>query len=180
LPACKLEKGIAMKKPHSRSFLPISLFLTGILIVLSAVACAGSAGLPAGPTPRPATASALPTLTSFPLTVVTTSGTPVQQTMATPTVGQASVSFAHDVLPILLANCSRCHGDTTQYAGLNFTTYANVMAYASYGIVVPGDASNSILFQVIAEGVMPADGSQVPAKDLRTISQWIDAGASNN
>jgi len=41
-------------------------------------------------------------------------GALVQQTLTTPSAGQASVSFAHDVLPILLANCSRCCGDVTQ------------------------------------------------------------------
>jgi hypothetical protein len=54
------------------------------------------------------------------------------------------------------------------------------MAYAAYGLVVPGDPSNSILVEIISYGMMPPGGAPMPSGSLQTISDWIQAGAPNN
>jgi hypothetical protein len=99
---------------------------------------------------------------------------------ATATASAPAVSFARDVLPIIQANCTRCHGDSRPVAGLDLNGYDKIMAYASYGLVVPGDPANSILAEIISLGRMPPGGAPLPAQSLQTINDWIQAGAPNN
>ncbi len=124
-----------------------------------------------------------PTITSIPVggsetvvPVTVTQNTPP----ASPPVG-GEVSFTDDVLPILKANCTRCHGTSRQSADLKLNTYDNLMAGSEGGpVVVPGDSTNSLLVELIVSGEMPKKGDKLPDQEIQIISDWINTGALDN
>ena len=99
----------------------------------------------------------------------------------TPRDPNAPVSYSKDILPILQANCVKCHGGERTNRGLDLTTYDKLMAGSVRGAVVtPGDAAGSTLYQMIQQGKMPKQGSKLTAAQMDLIKSWIAAGASNN
>jgi hypothetical protein len=115
--------------------------------------------------PSPVPTEALPTATDTPA--------PVEET--------AAVSFAADVLPILERRCVKCHGGERTEEGLILKVYADVMAGSWNGPVVePGSAADSYLAEQIISGKMPKKEPRLLPSEIRIISDWIDAGASDN
>jgi uncharacterized membrane protein len=95
--------------------------------------------------------------------------------------GNTSVSFAKDVLPILDSRCLSCHGGGQTQRGLSVASYATLMAGSQRGsVVIPSDAANSILVQLIQSGQMPKNGPSLTPAEIQTIVDWINAGALNN
>lgn len=100
----------------------------------------------------------------------------------------ASVSFSHDVAPIL-GHCSGelCHGDIGPSWPYNSLVNVETMQCDDHRVFVkPGDPTNSYLLQKL-EGTqmcfgvrMPKLGDPLPPTDLQTISNWICQGAPNN
>lgn len=94
------------------------------------------------------------------------------------------VVFADDVLPILAANCMRCHGGVREMAGLNLSDEASVRSVLRSGhrAVVAGKPSQSELLARVASNDpntrMPPDGAGLSAEDVRTIRRWIAQGAA--
>lgn len=86
------------------------------------------------------------------------------------------VSFAGDVLPILQARCTACHGQAA-IAGLNLATFDGVMRGGDSGPVVqPGDPDNSLLLTKVRGGHV----AQFSEEEMTVVSSWIAAGAPNN
>ena len=106
---------------------------------------------------------------------------PAPGTTAVPTTApiasDGEVSFTDDVAPILETNCAPCHGVS---GGWTSTDFDSVIAGGNSGpVVVPGDASASILVQRItmtSGGMMPPERS-LSESDIATIVDWIDLGA---
>jgi len=91
------------------------------------------------------------------------------------------VSFAADVLPILKDSCTRCHGGSRQNGGLQLDSYAALIAGGSHGaVVVPNDAANSLLVELITSGKMPRNAASLPAEQITLITNWVNAGALDN
>ncbi len=89
-----------------------------------------------------------------------------------------AVSFAKDVQPVLAQRCVACHGKS---GGLALSSYADLMKGGKDGaVVVPGDAANSSLVQVIASGRMPQGGAKLSQSTIDMISAWVSAGAKDN
>ncbi len=112
-------------------------------------------------------------------------GTPPPAALDHVVVEVADVSFADDVTPILNQNCVECHGaggpPIVLEAGLNLTSYENVMKGSEFGTIVEaGNTDDSLLLLMIEEGDMPADGDQLSDDDINTIRMWIAEGAENN
>jgi hypothetical protein len=83
-------------------------------------------------------------------------------------------TFENYVGPLFSVKCAACHGDLAS-GGLNLLTYAGTMNGGSSGaVVVPGDAANSILFQLQSAG---GHFANLASDELEAIRQWIDAGA---
>jgi hypothetical protein len=83
-------------------------------------------------------------------------------------------TFETYVGPLFAAKCAACHGDLAT-GGLNMLTYQSLMDGSSNGpVIVPGDSSNSVLFQVQSAG---GHFANLTAEELSIIQQWIDAGA---
>jgi hypothetical protein len=93
----------------------------------------------------------------------------------------ASVSYSKDVFPILEASCIKCHGVEKVNRGLDMTSYEKTMKGSVKGpVVLPGDAENSPLVNLIAAGKMPKQGNRLTQQQIDIIRAWIDQGAPNN
>jgi hypothetical protein len=106
----------------------------------------------------------------------------------TPTEEQASedtsageVSYSADVLPILESRCIQCHGGDKTEGELLMLTYDQLMAGGEDGVVVvPGDADNSLMAQLLIEQKMPKRGPKLTPAQTQIIVDWINQGALNN
>jgi hypothetical protein len=93
------------------------------------------------------------------------------------------IDFDREVRPILSDNCFACHGpdENQRKAKLRFDTKEG--AFAKPGVITPGDASKSKLYQRVSskdqDMVMPPPASEhkLTEKQIETIRRWIDEGA---
>ena len=93
---------------------------------------------------------------------------------------QAEDYVARRAGTILRKHCYRCHGQTFSYPGLDFADTSTFVEPATGEVaVIPGDLSNSMLWQVIAEERMPPkdQNDYLSAADKETIRTWIESGA---
>jgi hypothetical protein len=112
-------------------------------------------------------------------------GSPVQ-----PTTSVADVSFRLDVQPIFSSRCAipGCHVQPSPQAACDLSegkSYANIVGVPSqlFNLVLrvaPGDPGNSLLYQLVSGGAMPASGDALTRTQLTTIRNWIEEGAPNN
>ncbi|MDB3868801.1 hypothetical protein N9263_01915, partial [Candidatus Marinimicrobia bacterium] len=94
----------------------------------------------------------------------------------------ANVDYNFEIQPIFDNNCISCHIDGgTYFGGLDLSSYSEVMEGGNSGnTIVPFDHENSLLWQYVNSGYMPAYGSGVDpltADQINLIAQWIDEGA---
>ncbi len=93
----------------------------------------------------------------------------------------AAVRFAEDVLPILNNSCNKCHGVEQVKEGLDMTSYEKLMQGSFNGpVVTPGNATDSLLIDLVVRGKMPKRGEKLTPGQIQIISDWINAGAPNN
>jgi hypothetical protein len=88
--------------------------------------------------------------------------------------------FEKDVLPILQAKCTQCHGAKVQKSELNLSTPAGVKRGSASGpIVVSGKPDDSLLLEIVREGLMPPPKKGVPLapKEVELLQRWIESGA---
>lgn len=95
------------------------------------------------------------------------------------------ITFEDHIAVILRKNCSQCHGEGKQEAGLNFSSYSSVLKGGSGGrIVEAGRSSASRLYGVITEADpaarMPPDADPLPAEAIALVKKWIDTGLREN
>lgn len=137
-------------------------------------------------TPQP-TASPTPIPTETPTPAPTEP--PVEPTEAPPAdsaEADAGVSFANDIMPIIERRCIKCHGGINDgevriEEGLDLTSYDNLIAGSYNGPVIePGDTENSYLIEQIVKGEMPKKEPRLLPKEVKTITEWVKAGAPNN
>ena len=97
-------------------------------------------------------------------------------------VDNISVNYLDDIQPIFNTSCVSCHGSNGE-AGLNLTSYSNVMDGSDDGdVITPLDHSASELWQRVNSGEMPPNSNNLLSNQIDIIAAWIDAGAceSNN
>ena len=100
--------------------------------------------------------------------------------------GKETISFASDVAPLLVENCSGCHIDAMQVrGGLRMDTFVRLMNGGDSGpMIVPGRGEASLLVKKLrgtaADGErMPAGGRPPLSEDaIALVSKWIDEGAT--
>jgi Planctomycete cytochrome C len=118
-----------------------------------------------------------------------TGGAPVPTTdNAKPEVrratGKETVSFAADVAPLLVENCTGCHINAMQArGGLQMDTFARLLNGGDSGaVIVSGKGEQSLLVQKLRGSVgerMPAGGRPALSEEsIKLISTWIDEGAT--
>mgnify|MGYP002624037782 CR=1 FL=1 len=86
------------------------------------------------------------------------------------------VSFQNHIGPMILQQCGGCH--VRQSKGeLSLATYESIMKGSKSGkVIVPGDAANSKLYQMIESGKMPPKHKMDPMM-VEMFKKWINAGA---
>jgi len=187
------EKVLNMKSA-TKSSKPAILVVTGLILVILAVACAGqpqvtNLTLPTSQQPAQPTNTSQPTDTTAiqavasdtpaaGATATTTDAAATATDVPSPTPASSGVSFSRDVLPIFQANCIGCHGADRQAAGLDLSNYASIMNTSP--AIVPNDPNNSAVLQAVIQGLMPRGGQPLSQQEIQTITDWINAGAPNN
>ncbi|HYT89974.1 MAG TPA: c-type cytochrome domain-containing protein, partial [Gemmataceae bacterium] len=80
---------------------------------------------------------------------------------------------------ILKVYCHRCHGENGSAKG-KFSYVLDRDKLIARGKIVPGNATESELYQRVQSGEMPPSGKNPrPSKDdIATLREWIEAGAS--
>ena len=99
----------------------------------------------------------------------------------------ATVVFAQPTFKtvdaILQEKCIACHNHTTRKADLNLESFSAMMNGGKRGVpIIAGNSSESLLYKFI-EGTMKPRmplGDQLSAAEIKTIKDWIDAGAKNS
>ena len=160
------------------------LLITTLTLSIALSACAGEASLP---TIEPAISTEASTQpTQAPISTETSAPTVEIPTVteapaATDNTTAAVVSFVNDIKPIFDARCIKCHGVEQTKEGLDMQTYENIFAGSRHGSVIePGNATDSLLVQLIVEGEMPNRGEPVTPEELQLIIDWVNQGALNN
>lgn len=102
------------------------------------------------------------------------------KTPPTETPPGESVSFEHDVRPILKANCLHCHGEGEFLeGGLDLRLQKFILSGGDSGpAVVAGEPEESELLQrTVAEDMPPGD-VKLTEEEQDVLRQWIQAGAT--
>jgi len=97
---------------------------------------------------------------------------------------QEKVTFQDHVLPVVEANCAKCHNSDKKKGDLDLTSYSAALAGGASGkIVVAGDPDASKVWKVInhlEDPNMPPKSSKLPDKDLAVFKKWIAGGLLEN
>jgi len=172
------------KQSGSGLVLAKSWFVFGLMLALVVLATGCGSQPPAPPPAQPTSApvSQPQPTKEEPAAAPTNAPAATSLPEATaPVAAGAAVSFAQNVQPIFNNNCVKCHGGEQTKKGLSLTNYASVMAGASDGPVVKaGNPADSPLVKLIVTGEMPKKASRLSDADIKTISEWVAAGAPNN
>jgi hypothetical protein len=96
--------------------------------------------------------------------------------------GPTKVDFSHQVLPIFMRACGKCHGGEKHSAGLRLTSGLAALAGGVTGkLVVPGKSGDSYLVaRLLGQGDedrMPVEADALPPGEIDLIRRWIDEGA---
>ena len=91
-----------------------------------------------------------------------------------------SQELPSQALSVLQRRCLQCHNESTAMSGLQMLTREQLLKGGSRGpSIKPGDASGSLLFQVVSQAgklVMPPAG-KLTEDETRILRTWIDRGA---
>ena len=90
----------------------------------------------------------------------------------------AEFDFAHRVVPILRKNCVECHGGRRHEGDFSLNTRELLL---EGGAVSPGHVADSHLIDLVSsddkDERMPKNKPPLSADDIKTLRDWIDAGA---
>ncbi len=98
--------------------------------------------------------------------------------------GAPRVNFSREIRPILANNCFTCHGPDAAHRETEFHFDTQEGAFAEAGIIVPGNAANSVLIQRITHAdpkkrMPPVDsGHALTGQQIELLRRWIDEGAA--
>src|SRR5512140_1117031 len=96
---------------------------------------------------------------------------------------QDKANFQDQILPIVQANCAKCHNADKKKADLDLTSYPSLLKGSGSGVIVlSGNPDGSKLWKAIAhaeEPFMPPNG-KLPDKDLEVFKKWIAGGLVEN
>ena len=162
-------------------FVKIAIFVL-IVGLLTACGAQPTAAPASPPTDTAAPATAAPTEAPPPTDTAAPTEAPATEAPATqPAVEGATVSFANDILPLFESRCIGCHGGERTQEGLDLKTHVSLMTGSSNGVVVvPGDAANSLLVEMVATQKMPKRGPKLTPDQVQLITDWVNQGALDN
>jgi hypothetical protein len=93
-------------------------------------------------------------------------------------------TFQDNVLPLIQANCAKCHNEDKRKADLDLTSYQKALKGGGSGpVVVSGNPEASKLWKAITqteEPFMPPNRPPLPEKELEVFKKWIQGGLLEN
>jgi len=100
--------------------------------------------------------------------------------LATASRAQDRATYQDDVLPLIEANCSKCHNADKKKADLDLTSYADALKGSGSGVIVAsGSPDSSKLWKALThaeEPFMPPNRPKLPDKELDVFRKWIAGG----
>ena len=93
----------------------------------------------------------------------------------------SALTQTHPALKLLENRCAGCHNSATRQSGLDLSTRDAAVRGGDRGpAIVPGRATESFLYKVLAhteKPAMPKIGAKLSDVELALVAAWIDAGA---
>jgi WD40 repeat protein len=90
------------------------------------------------------------------------------------------VTYQDHVLPLIQANCSKCHNEDKKKADLELTSYGGVLKGSGSGaVVISGNVEGSKLWKALThaeEPNMPPNRPPLPQAELEIFRKWIAQG----
>jgi hypothetical protein len=87
--------------------------------------------------------------------------------------------FETQIAPLLSQHCLECHDSASSEGGLDLSQKAAALRGGDSGAAfVPGKATESLLWKVIAEDLMPQDRTPLTEQEKQRLRKWIDLGAT--
>src|SRR5436190_20112595 len=96
----------------------------------------------------------------------------------------APIVFNRDIRPILSNNCFACHGPDEQHRKTKFHFDTKDGLFLEPGVIVPGNAAQSLLYQHITDPdptqhiPQPDSGYALTQKQIDLVRRWIDEGTT--
>src|SRR6266576_2242348 len=95
-------------------------------------------------------------------------------------LAQEKVTFQDHVLPLVEANCAKCHNSDKKKGDLDLTSYSSALAGGASGkVLVSGDPDSSKLWKAInhlEDPNMPPNRDKMADKELTVFRKWIAGG----
>jgi Planctomycete cytochrome C len=89
---------------------------------------------------------------------------------ASPSAVAALVRFEDGLLPVLQANCTKCHSGSSPQAGLDVRTRTGLLKGGLSGAaIVPGEAEKSLMYQRVRNGQMPLGGLPLTEAEVERV-----------
>ena len=99
---------------------------------------------------------------------------------ATAARGDDKITYQDNVLPLIQANCAKCHNEDKKKADLDLTSYQGALKGSGSGaVLVSGSPDASKLWKAITQSedpTMPPNQPPLPEKDLEIFKKWIQGG----
>lgn len=94
-----------------------------------------------------------------------------------------AISFDQKIGPLLTKRCVSCHNASDPKGGLNLSSADGLRAGGESGpAIVPGNASESLLWQKVDQGEMPATrqgaNGRLSDDEVQLLADWIAAGST--
>lgn len=96
---------------------------------------------------------------------------------------EGSISFTHEVMPILKRSCAGCHEPGKKKGKLDVTSFAALSAGGKTGkAFIAGEPDKSLLVKQVSgpEPEMPAKGEKLSPAEVAVLSNWVKQGANDD
>ena len=109
---------------------------------------------------------------------------PVLLSFSFPAGAEDKITYQDNILPLIQANCAKCHNEDKKKADLDLTSYQGALKGSGSGaVLIPGNPDASKLWKAITQTedpTMPPNQPPLPDKDLETFKKWIQGGLLEN
>jgi WD40 repeat protein len=97
-----------------------------------------------------------------------------------PARSEDKINYQDHILPLVEANCSKCHNSDKKKADLDLTSYQGAIKGSGSGVVLnSGNVDGSKLWKALThseEPYMPPNRPKLPDKELELFRKWIAGG----